>query len=98
MTVKEFLEKLELLAIQDIEEDLFYIEVTRILYQYANQPKWIPVGERLPEEKDTNSLQKVLVYCKSGGIHPLHYSQVKIESWGVLAWQPLPDLTKLKFK
>jgi len=91
MTVKECLEKLESLAIQDIEEDLFYIGATQILEQYANQPKWIPNSERLPEKEDANSLQKVLVYRKSGKMQLFHYNQVKIESWGVIAWQPLPE-------
>lgn len=60
-----------------------------ILDEYANQPKWIKVSERLPTKEDANEYGQVIIcysYMSMVGINyqlvgrtPLHKAWMKLE-------------------
>jgi len=75
-------------------------------YEEKPQDQWIPVSERLPEEKinpKTNDLEEVLCTTIWGDVRhykygkPIGYDEAHFwYGWGimdkdVIAWQPLPE-------
>ena len=70
------------------------------------QGEWVPVSERLPEEKinpNTNDFVEVLCSTVFGNVRvykygkPMGYSKAHFWDWGeimdeyIIAWQPLPE-------
>jgi hypothetical protein len=67
-------------------------DCVKLLKEYANQPKWIPVSERLPTKDDANEKGDVLVQYKNGQLNIVHYSLVdKMIMFNHTAWQLLPE-------
>ena len=61
------------------------VEADKMAIKTLEQTRWIPVSERLPEER-----QQVLVdYCGSRGFQIIEFS--KKEIWSFKAWMPLPE-------
>jgi hypothetical protein len=98
MNAKDFIEKW-LVGYEDLEHKAeLSIEMETDLIEYANQPKWISVEDRLPE-----SLRNVLVvydneidgYITRGFYHG---GQWEVQSYAIAKhnckvthWQPLPE-------
>ena len=73
--------------------------VLACMKQYANQPKWIPVSERLPTVEDANSCGAVLVQSKYNGFMVVDWEDIHdkdyMEFYGFVAWQKTPEPYKM---
>lgn len=68
-------------------------ECVKLLNDFSNQQKWIPVSERLPEQNNGLFSDRVLVELDNGFAITAYYDY-ELKQWtpsyqDVIAWQPL---------
>ena len=78
-----------------------YDEVEKILKALEQEPRWIPVSERLPKEDEyvDNVCKYYLIQDEYGDMHVAHLSNVgwipmdSLKTIGneIIAWQELPE-------
>lgn len=83
MTIAEIYEK----AKRKLDNNEITIgEFSKIVDVEVEQTKWIPVGERLPEDNGD-----YLITGRQGAVNKRRFQDGRwYGNWAVLAWQPLP--------
>lgn len=85
-TARQILEETNFFTSQEEEEIII-----AMMEEYANQSKWIPVSERLPEKEDADKYNNVLVCRYDGRISPCPFYNIGNISV-ITHWIPVPEL------
>ena len=84
MTNEEHIEQLK--KLRSFHNGSYGRSINKAIKALEQEPKWIPVSERLPEEDDL-----YLVNFDDGEYDLVYFCKYAFSYSGVIAWMPLPE-------